>query len=66
MEYLRENPNAQDTQAGILQWWLTDLPIKPRDATVKRALEDLVRDGWLSQHKGKDSQISYRMKNPSP
>ena len=45
-EYLRKNPNAQDTQAGILHWWLTELPTKPRDATVKQALEDLVHDGW--------------------
>jgi len=65
-EYLRKNPNAQDTQPGILQWWLTELPTKPRDATVKQALEDLVYDGFLSEHKGKDAQISYRMKNPPP
>jgi len=65
-EYLRKNPNAQDTQAGILHWWLTELPTKPRDATVKQALEDLVYDGFLSEHKGKDAQISYRMKNPPP
>ena len=62
MEYLRQNPNAQDTQDGILQWWLTELPTKPRDATVKKALEDLVRAGFLNEHKGKDAQISYRMK----
>jgi hypothetical protein len=66
MGYLRRNPNAQDTQAGILQWWLTDLATKPRAATVKQALDDLVRDGSLSEHKGKDAQISYRMKNPPP
>ena len=62
MEYLRQNPDAQDTQDGILQWWLTELPTKPRDATVKKALEDLVRAGFLNEHKGKDAQISYRMK----
>jgi hypothetical protein len=62
MEYLRKNPKAQDTQAGILQWWLTELPLKPRDATVKKALQTLVRDGFLTEHKGKDAQISYRRK----
>ncbi|HEY6215607.1 MAG TPA: hypothetical protein VIW74_03040 [Pyrinomonadaceae bacterium] len=65
-EYLRKNPNAQDTHAGIVQWWLTDLPTKPRDATVKQALDELVHDGVLSEHKGKDAQVSYRMKNPPP
>ena len=62
MEYLRKNPKAQDTQAGILHWWLTELPLKPRDATVKKALQTLVRDGFLTEHKGKDAQISYRRK----
>jgi len=66
LDYLRKNPKAQDTQAGILQWWLTDLPAKPRDATVKQALDTLVRDGFLSEHRGKDAQISYRMKIPPP
>ena len=66
LDYLRKNPKAQDTQAGILQWWLTDLPAKPRAATVRQALDKLVRDGFLSEHKGKDAQISYRMKNPPP
>ena len=65
MEYLRKNPKAQDTQDGILQWWLTELARKPRDATVKKALQSLVRDGFLTEHKGKDAQISYRKKNPS-
>jgi hypothetical protein len=66
LDYLRKNPKAQDTQAGILHWWLTALPAKPRDATVKQAIDRLVRDGFLSEHKGKDAQISYRMKNPPP
>ena len=66
LDYLRKNPNAQDTQDGILQWWLTDLPAKPRDATVRQAINKLVREGFLCEHKGKDAQISYRMKTPPP
>ena len=66
LAYLRENPDAQDTQAGILQWWLNALPAKPRHATVKQAVDNLVRDGFLSEHKGKDAQISYRLKTPLP
>ena len=66
LDYLRKYPNAQDTQAGTLLWWLPALPAKPRHATVKQALDKLVRDGFLSEHKGKDAQISYRMKNPPP
>ena len=64
-DYLDRNPNAQDTLAGISQWWLTKLRTKPRAATVKDALEELVREGLLTEHKGKDAQISYRMKYPA-
>ena len=64
-DYLDRNPNAQDTLAGISQWWLTKLGTKPRAATVKDALEELVREGLLTEHKGKDAQISYRMKYPA-
>jgi len=65
-EYLRKNPNAQDTRDGIVQWWLTELRAKPREATVKQALDYLVHEGVLSEHKGKDARVSYRMKNPPP
>jgi len=66
LDYLRKNPKAQDTLPGIVQWWLADLPVKPRAAIVKQALDNLVCDGFLSEHKGKDAQISYRMKTPPP
>ena len=65
LEYLRRNPDAQDTQSGIVEWWLSALQVKPREATVKQALEELVAAKLLSEHKGKDAQISYRTANPS-
>ena len=59
--YLRKHPEDQDTLAGIAEWWLPALGIKNRLAGVKEALDELVSEGLLSEHQGKDAQISYRI-----
>ena len=63
LEYLRKNPDAQDTQSGIVEWWLPAYEVKPRDPTIKTALDQLVSAGLLSEHKGRDAQTSYRVSN---
>lgn len=59
--YLRKNPEAQDTLEGVAQWWLPDSQRHPRTATIKEALRELVDAGLISEHRGKDAQISYRI-----
>ena len=61
MDYLRKNPDAQDTLSGIVQWWLPEDGVTPRTAAIKEALDELVREGLVIEHEGKDTQISYRM-----
>ena len=61
LDYLRHNPEAQDTLAGIDQWWLPEQENKARTATIKEALDELVAAGLITQHRGKDEQISYRL-----
>jgi DNA-binding PadR family transcriptional regulator len=61
LDYLRENPDAQDTLSGIVQWWLPEDRFKPRTAAIKEALDELVSAGLIIEHEGKDAQISYRM-----
>lgn len=61
LDYLRKHPEAQDTLAGIAEWWLPEQAVKSRTATVKEALDELVAAGLICEHKGKDAQISYRM-----
>jgi Fe2+ or Zn2+ uptake regulation protein len=63
LDYLRKNPEARDTLSGIAQWWLPADQIKPRTATIKEALDELVAAGLISEHKGKDAQVSYRLSN---
>lgn len=64
LDYLRKHPEAQDTLAGIDQWWLPRQDVKSRTATIKEALNELVTAGLISEHEGKDAQISYRLTKP--
>jgi hypothetical protein len=61
LEYGRKNPDAQDTIAGVAEWWLTEVKIKAPLATVKGALADLVDRGLVLRHSGKDAQVHYRI-----
>lgn len=60
LEYVRQNPEAQDTLAGITQWWLPE-EMRTRRALVRDALRDLVANGLILEHKGKDAQVHYRI-----
>ena len=61
LAYLAENPTAQDTMLGIVEWWLLEQQIKTQTYAVKDALADLVSRGLIFRHQGKDSQIHYRI-----
>ncbi len=63
LDHLRKNPQAQDTLEGIVQWWLP-ARMKSRSGTIKDALDELVDAGLITEHQGKDAQISYRMTGP--
>lgn len=61
LAYLAEHPGAQDTVEGIVEWWLLEQKIKRHTAQVKEALAELVTQGLVLEHKGRDARIHYRM-----
>lgn len=61
LAYLVENPKAQDTLEGIVEWWLLERKIEFVTASVKEALSELVGKGLILEEKGPDSQIHYRI-----
>jgi Fe2+ or Zn2+ uptake regulation protein len=61
LDYLQRNPEAQDTLEGIVQWWLPEQHRNPPTATIKEALDKLVAAGLISEHKGQDGRVSYRV-----
>ena len=60
LQYLRTNPDAQDTLAGITEWWLPK-QMTVQTAAVKEALTLLMADDLILQVKGKDAQSHYRV-----
>jgi hypothetical protein len=65
LEYLRKNPDAQDTLDGIAEWWLPEENVKTRTATVEEALTQLVAKGLVSARRGTDSKTHYRIEAPN-
>jgi hypothetical protein len=61
LDYLMENPSAQDTLAGITEWWLPGQGIRAKTTTVKDALALLIANDLIVEVKGKDSQSHYRI-----
>jgi len=59
LAYLVENPKAQDTFEGIVEWWLLEREIRFETARVKETLSDLVARGFVLEKKGSNSQIHY-------
>jgi hypothetical protein len=63
LRYLVENPNAQDTLEGVVEWWLLDKYTKGNVMRVKEALEELVSANLVLQRRGKESRVYYKI-NP--
>jgi Fe2+ or Zn2+ uptake regulation protein len=61
LQYLLSHPEAQDTLAGIVEWWLPEQKVKTQRATVKKILSQLVQEELLIERKGTDSQLHYRI-----
>jgi hypothetical protein len=61
LTYLIENPGAQDTVEGIVDWWLLDQEIQRQTVKVKEALTDLVAKRFILARKGRDCRIHYRI-----
>jgi hypothetical protein len=61
LDYLLEHPDAQDTLAGIAEWWLPEEKIKTRSVVVKEALDQLVAKSLVLERRGKDLQTHYRI-----
>ena len=61
LAYLAQNPDAQDTLPGVIEWWLLDQRIRTRTAQVREVIDQLVADGLILARKGRDSQIHYRV-----
>ena len=61
LAYLADNPDAQDTLEGIVEWWLLKQHIKRQTEKVKAALIELVEKGLIIERQGRNLQTYYRI-----
>jgi len=61
LNYVVENPNAQDTLEGIVEWWLLDRLTVSNVNKVKEALTHLVATHLVLERKGKESRTYYKI-----
>ena len=52
LTYLMDNPDAQDTFEGIVDWWLLQQDIKRNVALVRKTVDDLIYQGFLLERQG--------------
>ncbi|HTG14342.1 MAG TPA: hypothetical protein VK747_03645 [Blastocatellia bacterium] len=57
--YLINNPDAQDTLEGIVEWWLFQMKLERRTMKVKEVLADLVAKELILVCAGSDSRLRY-------
>jgi len=63
LRYLSENPNAQDTLEGVVEWWLLERLTTNHATRVKETLAELVLASLVLERRGKDSRTYYKI-NP--
>jgi Fe2+ or Zn2+ uptake regulation protein len=61
LAYLLEHPDAQDTLAGIAEWWLPAEEANTQLEIVKNALDQLVAQNLVLERHSKDLQTHYRI-----
>jgi hypothetical protein len=61
LAYLSQNPRAEDTVEGIVEWWLLDQRIRNETERAKEALSDLVSKGFVLERTGGDARSRYRI-----
>lgn len=64
LSYLSQNPRAQDTLEGIVQWWLLEREIRRSQSQVQQALEHLAARGFIEQRRGSDGRTRFSL-NPA-
>ena len=59
LNYLRAHPQAADTVAGIVEWWLPRRLHAEAVERVQAALDELVAQGWVEKITLIDGTVLY-------
>ena len=61
LAYLMDNPDAQDTLEGIVDWWLLQQDIKRNVALIRKTVDALIHRGFLLERQGNDRTKHYQV-----
>ena len=61
LAYLMDNPDAQDTLKGIVDWWLLQQDIKRNVALIRKTVDALIHRGFLLERQGNDRTKHYQV-----
>jgi DNA-binding PadR family transcriptional regulator len=61
LAYLAENPEAQDTLEGIVEWWLSGQATRSNKGLVEGVLTELVNRGLVLARRGKGVRTYYKV-----
>lgn len=61
LNYLLENPRAEDTLEGIVQWWILKKKIDQRIEEVEKAIQFLASQGLVVEVKDRGPRVLYKM-----
>ena len=61
LAYLMDNPNAQDTLQGIVDWWMLQQDIKRNITLIRKVIGRLIRKGFLLERLGIDNRKYYQV-----
>lgn len=56
-----DNPDAQDTLDGIVDWWLLQQDIKRNVVIVRETVEELLQRGFVLERQGNDRTKYYQV-----
>jgi hypothetical protein len=56
-----DNPEAQDTFKGIVDWWMLQQDIKRNIALIKKVVDRLIHKGFLLEKLGMDKTKYYQV-----
>lgn len=61
LAYLMDNPDAQDTLKGIVDWWMLQQDIKRNVTLIKKVVDRLIDKGFLLERLGIDQTKYYQV-----
>jgi hypothetical protein len=59
VRYMLAHPDAKDTLEGVVTWWLRRDPTDKQRRDIKRAIDHLVKLGWVTTRRIPGRRLIY-------